>query len=122
MKKLFLTLLAALVLTGAVAQSTPFPDVPANHWATDSLSRIANLGIIIGFPDGTYRGNESITRYQAAVIIDRMVNLLRGDIQAVAALHASDMQAMRAALETLAREVARTINIAIRDNTIPFMD
>ncbi len=105
MKKLFLTLLAALMITGAVAQTT-FPDVKADHWAADSLSRIANLGIIIGFPDGTYRGNESITRYQAAVIIDRMVNLLRGDIQALAVLHASDMAAMRAALEELAREVA----------------
>ncbi len=105
MKKLFLTLLAALMLTGAVAQTT-FPDVKANHWAADSLSRIANLGIIIGFPDGTYRGNEAITRYQAAVIIDRMVNLLRGDIQALSVLHASDMAAMRAALEELSREFA----------------
>ncbi|HZW99235.1 MAG TPA: S-layer homology domain-containing protein, partial [Trueperaceae bacterium] len=70
MKKLLVTLLAAVFLSGAFAQSS-FPDIPANHWAGDAVDRIADLGIVIGFPDGTFRGNEAFTRYQAALVVSR---------------------------------------------------
>lgn len=101
MKKLLITLLAALMASGAFAQ-TAFPDIPAGHWAGEAVSRIADLGIVIGFPDGTFRGNESFTRYQAALVVSRLLDV----VNAVHALTDADIAALRNALQELAAEVA----------------
>ena len=52
-------------------------DVPAGHWASAAIQVAANCGIIRGFPDGTFRGNEPVTRYQAAAIIARLLDAVR---------------------------------------------
>ena len=52
-------------------------DVPAGHWASAAIQVAANCGIVRGFPDGTYRGNEAVTRYQAAAIIARLLDAVR---------------------------------------------
>lgn len=76
MKRIVITLMAAVLLGGASAQT--FPDVPANHWAEDAVERIAGLGIVIGFPDGTFRGNEAFTRYQSALVVSRLLDVIEG--------------------------------------------
>jgi hypothetical protein len=52
-------------------------DVPAGHWASAAIQVAANCGIVRGFPDGTYRGNEAVTRYQAAAIVARLLDAVR---------------------------------------------
>ena len=104
MKKLLLAILAALALTGVQAQA--FPDIPAGHWAGDAVQRIADLGIVIGFPDGTYRGNEGFTRYQAALVISRLLDVIRADMDAQKAMTDADIAALRNALQELASDVA----------------
>lgn len=104
MKKLVLAILAALAFTGAQAQA--FPDIPANHWAGEAVTRIADLGIVIGFPDGTYRGNEGFTRYQAALVISRLLDVIRADMDAMKALTDADIASLRNALQELASDVA----------------
>jgi hypothetical protein len=104
MKKLVLTVLAALAFTGVQAQA--FPDIPANHWAGEAVQRIADLGIVIGFPDGTYRGNEGFTRYQAALVISRLLDVIRADMDAMKALTDADIASLRNALQELASDVA----------------
>lgn len=104
MKKLVLAVLAALAFTGVQAQA--FPDIPANHWAGEAVQRIADLGIVIGFPDGTYRGNEGFTRYQAALVISRLLDVIRADIAAEKALNDADIASLRNALQELASDVA----------------
>ena len=106
MKKLLLTVLAALLASGATAQQTSFPDIPAGHWAADAVSRIADLGIVIGFPDGTFRGNEAFTRYQAALVISRLLDVINEDIAAAQALTDQDIASLRNALQELAADVA----------------
>ena len=105
MKKLFITILAALTLSGAFAQEA-FPDIPAGHWASEAVSRIADLGIVIGFPDGTFRGNEGFTRYQASLVVSRMLDVVNADIEALSALHEADLATLRNALQELASDVA----------------
>ncbi|MGI8746868.1 MAG: S-layer homology domain-containing protein [Deinococcus sp.] len=65
MKKSLLVLTAALSFGLAAAQTdtaAPAPqvptltDVPAGHWAKDAIDKIVAKGIILGYPDGTYRG------------------------------------------------------------------
>jgi predicted nucleic acid-binding Zn-ribbon protein len=104
MKKLLLAVLAAFALTGVHAQA--FPDIPANHWAGEAVQRIADLGIVIGFPDGTYRGNEGFTRYQAALVISRMLDVIKRDMDAEKALNDADIAALRNAMQELASDVA----------------
>ena len=119
MQKLLFTVLAALTVSGAFAQQdTSFPDIPAGHWASEAVARIADLGIVIGFPDGTFRGNESFTRYQAALVVDRLLNVVRQDIDAASALSQQDLEALRNALQELASDVAaQGVQVAtIQDN------
>ncbi|MFA7460922.1 MAG: S-layer homology domain-containing protein, partial [Trueperaceae bacterium] len=101
MKKLIITLLAAVLASGAFAQSS-FPDIPANHWAGDAVERIADLGIVIGFPDGTYRGNEAFTRYQAALVVSRLLDVLNDNVNAALALTQADVDSLRNAVQELA--------------------
>lgn len=68
---------AAVLLTGvpAGAQSSgPFQDVPADHWAYESVDKLQKAGIVIGYPDKTYGGKRSMTRYEFAVAIARLLD------------------------------------------------
>jgi uncharacterized coiled-coil protein SlyX len=105
MKKLAVTLLAAVLASGAFAQSS-FPDIPANHWAGDAVDRIADLGIVIGFPDGTFRGNEAFTRYQAALVVSRLLDVLNENLEAAQALSRADIESLRNAVQELASDLA----------------
>ncbi len=105
MKKLAVTLLAALLASGAFAQSS-FPDIPANHWAGDAVDRIADLGIVIGFPDGTFRGNEAFTRYQAALVVSRLLDVLNENLDAALALSQADIESLRNAVQEIGSDVA----------------
>jgi hypothetical protein len=65
---------AAMILaTAAIASANPFSDVPASHWAYDAVNSMAEKGIIQGFPNGTFKGNQNVTRYQLAMITAKMV-------------------------------------------------
>lgn len=107
MKKLLIALMAAVLSTGVFAAGhDAFPDIPEGHWAGEAVDRIADLGIVIGFPDGTFRGNEAFTRYQAALVISRMLDVVMAEMDAAMAMSASDMAALRNAVQDLAADVA----------------
>lgn len=73
MKKGFAALLAAVMTMGAAsttfAAANPFSDVPEGHWAYDAVAQLAADGVIEGYGDGTFRGDQSITRYEMAQMI-----------------------------------------------------
>jgi hypothetical protein len=105
-KKLLIALLAAVLASGAFAQDTAFPDIPANHWAADAVAQITDLGIIIGFPDGTFRGNEAFTRYQTALVISRTLGVINDNVEAMGAMSDEAIAALNAAVEQLASDLA----------------
>lgn len=51
-----------------------FPDVPANYWARNFIGRLAEKGVIQGYPDGLYRPTASLTRAEFAIIITGAFN------------------------------------------------
>lgn len=57
----------------AIAQST-FPDVPAGYWAAPFIQELAARGVIVGFPDGTFRPEDPVTRTQFAAMINQAFN------------------------------------------------
>ncbi len=73
MKKLFaLIAVAALVAFAAPAfAANPFADVPMNHWAYDAVAQLAANGIVVGYPDGAYKGPQPATRYELAAVVAR---------------------------------------------------
>ena len=75
MRKAFLSICAAALLVGATftafAATNPFEDVPADHWAYDAIAQLAADGVIEGYGDGTYRGDQEITRFEMAQMVAR---------------------------------------------------
>lgn len=73
MKKTFVSTCAAALLAAsastAFAAANPFEDVPADHWAYDAVAQLAANGVIEGYGDGTYRGDQAITRYEMAQMV-----------------------------------------------------
>ena len=73
MKKTLTAALTTALVVGAAsttfAAANPFSDVPADHWAYDAVAQLADDGVIEGYGDGTYRGQNEITRYEMAQMV-----------------------------------------------------
>jgi len=77
MKKLVLVLV--LVFAFALpALANPFVDVPLNHWAYDSVQSLAAKGVIVGYPDGTFGGSRTMTRYEFAEAVAKALAYVEG--------------------------------------------
>ena len=50
-----------------------FPDVPANHWAYEYVTKLKHAGILTGYPDGNFDGDRIMTRYEFAAIVYRAI-------------------------------------------------
>ena len=72
-KDFLMPVLAAVFVSGvsstSFAAANPFRDVPIDHWAYDAVYQLAKDGVIEGYGDQTYRGEQEITRYEMAQII-----------------------------------------------------
>lgn len=79
---------------GARAQVGGFPDVPKNHWASDPVQKLAQAGILTGYPEGqkpaskpksaamAFNGDKPVTRYELAATLYRFVQYIeRADKQ-----------------------------------------
>ena len=113
MKKRLVVLLAGLLTVLSLGFGlAQFSDVPAGHWAKEAVEALAAKGLILGFPDGTFRGNEGLTRYQAALIIYRLLQQIEEELKAkgtsptMQALSPEDLEALRNAVQELAAELA----------------
>ena len=73
MKKTLVSALTTALVVGAAsttfAAANPFSDVPADHWAYDAVSQLAQDGVIEGYGDSTFQGNKNITRYEMAQMV-----------------------------------------------------
>jgi hypothetical protein len=74
MKKI-LALAAVAALTAGVSAyaANPFSDVTPSDWAYQAVVDLSEQGVVEGYPDGTFKGERNITRYEMAQIIARML-------------------------------------------------
>ena len=74
MKKI-LAIAAAAALTAGVSAfaANPFSDVSTDDWAYQAVSDLSDQGVVEGYPDGTFKGERNITRYELAQIIARLM-------------------------------------------------
>lgn len=96
MKKVAAVAAGALAIVAttapAFAQGKNFPDVPQDHWAAQAVKLLADRGIVIGYPDGTYGGPRAMTRYEFAMAISRLIPLISQEINdAIARIPQADM-------------------------------
>jgi hypothetical protein len=130
MKRTFLyalavTLGATLVPAAAIAQ--PFPDTPETHWATEAIARLRRAGLLVGYPDGLYRGGRPASRYEMAVAIhatySHLNDLITGLTTRIAALEQRDpvgpggTDDLRRAITALQGDVAK-----LREQTAAIAD
>ncbi|ABR30053.1 S-layer protein [Thermosipho melanesiensis] len=109
MKKLLviitLVLVSAFIFAG-------LKDVPENHWAYDSVMMLQKAGIVTGYPDGTFRGVNNVTRYELAVFLARVMDLLEKDIQKVMVtvdVHENDIAALYEITGSLKKALANAV-------------
>ena len=74
MKKILAMAAVAALAAGASAfAANPFSDVSTSDWAYQAVSDLSDRGLVEGYPDGTFRGQQNITRYELAQIVARLM-------------------------------------------------
>lgn len=56
-----------------VSAANPFTDVSADDWAYQAVASLSDEGVIDGYPEGTFRGDKHVTRYEIAQIVARLM-------------------------------------------------
>ncbi|MGI6295847.1 MAG: S-layer homology domain-containing protein [Armatimonadota bacterium] len=61
--------------------SDSFKDVPEDHWAAESVEILKANGVLQGYPDGTFRGDAAVTRYELAVALTSMIDYMEHSLK-----------------------------------------
>jgi polyhydroxyalkanoate synthesis regulator phasin len=98
------------VIAPAFAQTDNFPDVPENHWAYEALARLKKDGLLVGYPDGLFRGPRPASRYELAVAVHACYTNLRNvtdglQSQIDALKNNTELQALKDQVAALQNEV-----------------
>lgn len=98
MKRTWIALLAAALTLLAALSFAQTSDIPRGHWAEEAVRTLVERGILTGYPDGTFRGNEPATRYQLALALYGFLRQVEEEIRqagfspSLAALSPEDME------------------------------
>ncbi|MTI58697.1 MAG: S-layer homology domain-containing protein [Firmicutes bacterium] len=84
MKKIVIAMFLVLALT-ASAFAASFADVPSSHWAYEAVNKLVASGILSGYPDGTFKGQNNLSRYEIAVVVARVLDQIEAEQAALAA-------------------------------------
>ncbi len=117
-------LLMVVLTVAALVYAQSFSDVPVNHWAYEAVTTLSKLGILSGMPDGTFQGNNPMTRYQVAVAMKKLLDYLTQQIEK--SVSTGDLQGVIKRLSTvedlvstaLTRVQRNTEQIAASDQTL----
>lgn len=103
--------LTAAMVMPAFAQDN-FPDVPDNHWAYEALARMKKDGLLVGYPDGLFRGNRPASRYELAVAVHatyvhlkNITDGLQSQIDELKGRGSPDIQSLKDAITQLQNDV-----------------
>jgi len=83
MKRFLAILVSAVMIIGMALPvlASPFSDLSDSHWAADAVKMLAALGIVQGYPDGSFKGRNQATRYEVALMVARALEYLDKDIR-----------------------------------------
>ncbi|MFA5928356.1 MAG: S-layer homology domain-containing protein [Candidatus Margulisiibacteriota bacterium] len=117
MKKILLvSVLALACFAVSFAETVAFTDITPNHWAKDHVYKMVNLGIVKGLPDGTFKGESMLNRYETVSFFAKFADIYDKKIEEVKkaipqnsdtnAVSARLLNELRAELNALESEVA----------------
>lgn len=115
-KKIMLLLALSLGMTGNVWAANPFADLPANHWAYAAVSKLAVSGILDGYGDDNFRGERSITRYEAAQIVAKAMakGINSSDLNKLSAEFAEELKSFGVRVQQLESKVQMSGEMRLR--------
>ena len=113
MKKILAMAAVAALAAGASAYAAnPFSDVSTSDWAYQAVSDLSDQGIVEGYPDGTFKGQTNITRYEMAQIVARLMAKedqynaeQRATIDKLAAEYADELDSLGVRVSNLEKKV-----------------
>lgn len=108
MRFIIATLLACFVFGATMAfAGSAYEDVPRDHWAYNALDYLTDRGVLEGYPDGFFKGDRTLTRYEFAQAIARLLDSIgtpgKEDIQIMA-------ETLRAEFSDQLAEIQRGVN------------
>src|SRR5678815_4447092 len=79
MRVLMALLLAGVVtlFASAAFAASAYDDVPADHWAYNALDYLTQRGVLEGYPDGFFKGDRTLTRYEFAQAVARLLDTIQ---------------------------------------------
>lgn len=126
------TTLAALFAATAfnVSAANPFADVDTSSWAYQAVSQLSDQGVVDGYPDGTFKGDKNVSRYELAQIIARLMakegtlnDSQRATVQKLSAEYAGELQSLGVRVKELEKKTGNLSNITeIRVQDVPRYD
>jgi hypothetical protein len=112
---------AAFALLPLRAAATPFADVPANHWAYQAIQSLAADGLIDGYPDGSFKGDRPLTRYEMAAIVARAIAKLEATGAGTASK--TDLDALQKLIDALKDELdALGVRVTSLEDAVASLD
>ena len=113
MKKILAMAAVAALAAGASAYAAnPFADVSTSDWAYQAVADLSDQGIVEGYPDGTFKGQTNITRYEMAQIVARLMAKedqynaeQRATIDKLAAEYADELDSLGVRVSNLEKKV-----------------
>lgn len=126
------TAMAALFATTAftVSAANPFADVDTSSWAYQAVSQLSDQGVVDGYPDGTFKGDKNVSRYELAQIIARLMakeeslnDSQKAMVQKLSAEYADDLQNLGVRVKELEKKTGNLSTITeLRVQDIPRYD
>lgn len=100
---LLIMLCFAVLLTLPAVAAPLFPDVPDQHWARDAVADLSAKGILEGYPDGTFKGDRAASRWEMALMLQRL--LARMEQEHTRFATKADLEALRSLANRLKDEL-----------------
>ena len=126
------TAMTALFATAAftVSAANPFADVDTSSWAYQAVSQLSDQGVVDGYPDGTFKGDKNVSRYELAQIIARLMakeeslnDSQKAAVRKLSAEYAGELQSLGVRVKELEKKTGNLSNITeIRVQDIPRYD
>lgn len=126
------TTLAAFFAATAftVSAANPFADVDTSSWAYQAVCQLSDQGVVDGYPDGTFKGDKNVSRYELAQIIARLMakeeslnDSQKAAVRKLSAEYAGELQSLGVRVTELEKKTGNLSNITeIRVQDIPRYD
>lgn len=128
LKTTLATFFAATAFT--VSAANPFADVDTSSWAYQAVCQLSDQGVVDGYPDGTFKGDKNVSRYELAQIIARLMakeeslnDSQKAAVRKLSAEYAGELQSLGVRVTELEKKTGNLSTITeIRVQDVPRYD